>query len=63
MTFKELETGDIFRYEGSDYMKYKGANGHKCFQVAGFASNNRPDEVKDNTKVEKIANSLKEFAG
>ena len=60
--FKELEEGTIFSFEGSTYMKHSGSNGHKCFMVKGFVSNNHPENVEDKSVCKILADSFAQWA-
>lgn len=61
MKFKDLKEGELFAFEGSTYMKFKGVNKSNCFMITGWLDNNRPQDVQQDSEVKKVANNLNEF--
>ncbi len=61
MKFSDLDEGNIFNYEGADYMKFKNDSGSLCFMVKGFLINNHPENITKDSEVKKLADSLLQF--
>ncbi len=61
-SFKDLKEGTIFHFDGATYMKHSGSNGHKCFMIKGFVSNNHPENINEDSICKILAESFAQWA-